>query len=215
MYKLEKKIKELEAVIDKLEDNLIHDPLTGLKTRTFFDHEVSVYLEIIQQQSKKQESGLSQRRERFGFRNLSLIFLDIDFFKKVNDKYGHDIGDLVLKKVAETVNQSVRTGDTAARWGGEEFVVSLLGASEQDAATKAEEIRAAIEKLEFPNLPAGKAGAPKLKVTMSAGVASSESGFTLEALVKRADEALYKAKQAGRNKVVSYSELAAVPEAVA
>mgnify|MGYP001583866121 CR=1 FL=1 len=203
---LEKKVKELETLLDKLEDNLIHDPLTGLKTRAFFDHEVGVYLEIMSRpQSRK--GGISQRRERFGFRNLSIVFLDIDFFKKVNDEYGHEIGDLVLKKVAETVNRSVRTGDTAARWGGEELVVSLLGASEHDAATKAEEIRAAIEKLEFPNLPAGKAGAPKLKVTVSTGVASSESGLILEALIKRADQALYRAKQTGRNKVIAYSEL--------
>ncbi|OHA92037.1 MAG: hypothetical protein A3J09_00875 [Candidatus Zambryskibacteria bacterium RIFCSPLOWO2_02_FULL_51_21] len=191
----DKLITELQDEIVRLEDNLIHDNLTGLKTRAFLEHELSVYLEIIKQSSSVE----TQRRERFGFKNLSLIFLDIDFFKKVNDAHGHDIGDLVLKRVAESVASNVRTGDTVARWGGEEMVVSLLGASEKDAVLKAEEIRAKVEELGFPE-------ASGLEVTMSAGVASSENGLTLEDLVKRADEALYKAKETGRNKVVSYSE---------
>ena len=198
MNNKDKLIAELQNEIVQLEDNLIHDPLTGLKTRAFFDHEVSVFLDIIRQSHPYSDS--SKRKERFGFRNLSIIFFDLDFFKKVNDKHGHDAGDVVLKKVAETIALSMRAGDTVARWGGEEIVVSLLGASEKDASIKAEEIRQMIEKLKFPELPG-------LEVTISAGVASSENGLSLEELIKRADQALYKAKESGRNKVVTYSAI--------
>src|SRR3989344_268223 len=177
---LEERVKELEHQIDELEDNLIHDTLTGLKARAFFDHEVSVYLEIISQQLQLQANGFLQRKQHFGFRNLSVIFFDIDHFKKVNDTHGHDMGDVVLKKIASVIS------------------VSLLGASEQDAAAKAEEIRQKVEELEFTEIPG-------FKITISAGVASSQEGVGLEALVKHADEALYRAKETGRNKVVSYS----------
>jgi diguanylate cyclase (GGDEF)-like protein len=203
---LEERVKELEREVVELEHNLIHDPLTGLKTRAFFEEEIKVYLEIIEQQSQSLKLGSSQRKERFGFRHLSVIFFDIDHFKKVNDKHGHDVGDKVLKRVALTIQTSVRTGDTVARWGGEEIVVSLLGANEKDATSKAEEIRAEIEELKFK-------GVPRLEITISAGVASSEIGVDLSELVKRADQSLYKAKESGRNRVITYSSLSTVPEA--
>lgn len=195
--KLEDQVRELKAQVDDLEVNLIHDHLTGLKTRAFFEEEVSVFLEIIAQQA---EHGASQRKERFGFRNLSIIFFDIDHFKKINDTYGHDVGDKVLKKVAAAIMSSLRTGDTVARWGGEEIVVSLLGADEEDAKAKAEEIRQKISSLIFGDIP-------DLNVTVSAGVATSEKGVGVVELEKRADRGLYKAKQNGRNQVVAYSQL--------
>ena len=197
---LAKRVEELENLVYELETNLIYDPLTGLKTRAFFEEEVSTFLEVIQAQSASNQGGGPQRKERFGFRNLSIIFFDIDHFKKVNDTYGHDVGDKVLVRVSETIQASLRTGDTVARWGGEEIVASLLGANEEDAALKAEEIRDNIEKLSFPEIP-------NFSITISSGVASSERELTLEDLVKRADEALYKAKGSGRNKVVAYSQL--------
>src|SRR3989344_59762 len=148
--KLLKRIDELEKHIDTLEDNLIHDPLTGLKTRAFLEHDVNVYLEIIRQQSNSAQNGTYRRKEKFGFINLSIIFFDIDHFKNVNDKYGHDMGDKVLRKVAETIRSALRTGDTTARWGGEEMIASLLGADEKDTVIKAEEIRKKVEELIFP-----------------------------------------------------------------
>jgi diguanylate cyclase (GGDEF)-like protein len=194
---LKKRVVELEEEIFQLETNLIHDPLTGLKTRAFFEEEVSTFLEVILQQGESPEAGAPRRKERFGFRNLSVIFFDIDHFKKVNDTYGHNTGDLVLKLVAQTIQASLRTGDTVARWGGEEIVASLLGATEEDAAAKAEEIRKQIEKLKFK-------GVPKLSVTISAGVAGYIKGLDLHKLVKRADQALYEAKEDGRNRVAMY-----------
>jgi len=198
---LKDRIAELESHINELEHNLIHDPLTGLKTRAFFEEEVSTFLEVIYQQDESEKFGASQRKQRFGFRNLSIIFFDIDHFKKVNDTYGHDAGDNVLKVVAATIRSCLRTGDTLARWGGEEMIASLLGANEQDAAAKAEEIRGMIEKLTFPEVPG-------LSITISAGVTSSEKSTDLNQLTKRADQAMYEAKETGRNKVVPYSAVA-------
>lgn len=190
----EKRIKELEKEVKDLENDLIHDSLTALKTRAFFEEETSVYLEAIASNEK------GKRKEWFGFRNLSIAFLDIDHFKKINDTYGHDVGDEVLREVANVLKKEVRSGDTVARWGGEEIVISLLGASEEDAWRKAEELREIVAGIKFQKRP-------ELLVTVSIGVASSENGLAFLDLVKRADTAVYKAKETGRNKVVKYSEL--------
>lgn len=191
---LSKKVRELEWQVTQLAHDLIHDPLTGLKTRAYFEEQFGVYFRNV---SRGEDL---RRAERFGFKTLSVIFLDIDHFKKVNDVHGHETGDVVLQEVAQAIKASLRHGDTVARWGGEEMVAGLLGADELEAAAKAEEIRQKVEKLTFSE-------APSLKVTISSGVATLEDDQDLLALVKRADKALYKAKEAGRNRVVKYSEL--------
>jgi len=187
-----KRIAELEAQVYDLEKDLIHDPLTTLKTRAFFEEEIRVYLDAIN------SPNISKRKDWFGFKNISFLFFDIDHFKSINDTYGHDVGDIVLREVSKAIASPLRHGDTVSRWGGEEIIASLLGANEEDATKKAEEIRRLIEKLSFKDYP-------DLKVTISIGVASAEKGLTCEELVKRADEALYKAKETGRNKVVVYA----------
>ena len=187
------RITELESQVYDLEKDLIHDALTGLKTRSFFEEESKIYLDMIHNISA------GKRKQWFGFKNLSILFIDIDFFKKVNDTYGHNIGDTVLKKVAETLVRSVRVGDTVARWGGEEIVASLLGADLNDAKNKAEEIRKDVEALTFEENP-------DLKVTVSIGVVSSDVSSDFTELIKRADSALYESKNSGRNKVSVYSE---------
>ena len=186
------RIADLESQVYSLEKDLIHDHLTGLKTRMFFEEESKIYLDMINNISA------GKRRQWFGFKNISFLFIDIDYFKKVNDTYGHDIGDLVLKKVSEAIMQSVRVGDTVARWGGEEIIASLLGASIEDAKVKAEEIRKNVEILNFTEMP-------DLKITVSIGVVSSEMSSNFEELVKKADEALYASKENGRNRVTAAS----------
>ncbi len=187
----DKRIAELETQVHNLERDLIHDSLTGLKTRAFFEEELEIYLASVA------TNDHGKRKEWFGFKNISVIFFDIDHFKNINDTYGHDVGDIVLKKVTETIQKNLRTGDTLARWGGEELVVSLLGADEKDAFSKAEEIRKKVENIVFPNRS-------DLKVTISSGVASLGKNMFLLELIKRADQALYTAKNSGRNKVVAY-----------
>jgi diguanylate cyclase (GGDEF)-like protein len=195
---LQKRIVELEAEVEALGKDLIHDGLTGLKTKAFFEEEASVYFSIAVNASAEQGS---KRRQWFGFKNVSFVFFDIDFFKKVNDTHGHQTGDEVLKAVAETVKTSVREGDTVARWGGEEIALTLIGVTEHYAIQKAEEIRRQVENIKFGKIPG-------LNVTISAGVASSETGQTFDSILARADKALYRAKETGRNKVIGYSEIA-------
>ena len=195
---LQKRIAELEAEVQVLGKDVIHDGLTGLKTKAFFEEEASVYFSIAVNMS---DERLGQRRQWFGFKNVSFVFFDIDYFKKVNDGYGHLVGDEVLKAVSETIKTSVREGDTVARWGGEEIALTLIGVTEHNAIQKAEEIRRQVENIKFGKIPG-------LKVTISAGVATAEAGQTFESTLARADKALYRAKETGRNKVVGYSEFA-------
>ena len=131
------------------------------------------------------------KAKRFGL-PLSLIMFDIDFFKKVNDTYGHDAGDMVLKKIVEIVKNSIRKIDKLVRWGGEEFIIFVPNTDLEGAAFLAEKLRRKIEEADF-----GKVG----KVTVSFGVAGMRKGDTVDDLLKRVDEALYKAKQRGRNRV--------------
>jgi len=129
---------------------------------------------------------------------LALFMIDIDHFKKVNDTYGHAAGDAVLKAVAARIPDLVRAEDTAARMGGEEFMAVLPDAGPEPALRVAERLRLAIAETKIAD-PAAPDG---LSVTVSIGVASAKAGETPEALMGRADAALYRAKQAGRNRVV-------------
>ncbi|MCF7915142.1 MAG: sensor domain-containing diguanylate cyclase [Spirochaetaceae bacterium] len=125
---------------------------------------------------------------------LSVLMFDIDHFKKVNDTHGHDIGDIVLVELVELVKTQIRESDLLARWGGEEFIILLPHTELSEAAFLGERIRAAIEKKRFP-----KVG----HITCSFGLTSSVKNDTKENIIKRTDEALYKAKKEGRNRVVT------------
>lgn len=132
---------------------------------------------------------------------ISLIMLDIDRFKKVNDTYGHDAGDIVLREIALLLKQNVRAEDVVARYGGEEFVIIIPGAGADVAFGLAERLREKIDDAEM--LYEDK----RIHVTASLGVAAEicSPDFEIERLVKKADTALYRAKNAGRNRVVLYS----------
>ena len=130
---------------------------------------------------------------------MSFLILDVDFFKQVNDNYGHDIGDEVLREFANRISANVRGIDLACRYGGEEFVVVMPDTDLSFAYMVAERLRQSVADSPFNVSVAGK----ELTVTISIGVATSETGDTPEVLLKRADQALYRAKRDGRNRVIA------------
>ncbi len=161
----------------RLEDLAAKDRLTGLGNRQAFD--------ILGVQAIKEA-------ERSG-NPLSLVLFDIDHFKEINDGFGHFAGDAVLRSLAEVCRAQIRACDMFCRWGGDEFLVLLKDADKATAATKAEDLRRAVLGKEFFDQER------VIRVTVSAGAAEFIPGESLERLVARADEALYRAKASGRN----------------
>ena len=134
-----------------------------------------------------------------------LIMLDIDYFKRVNDEYGHQAGDKILIEVVNRVKSKLRPYDIIGRYGGEEFLVGIFGADKEMGSNKAEDFRKCIDEKEF------KYSDKKLKITISLGMACQKIGDTrnkipqlLDDLTKKADDALYRAKETGRNKVICF-----------
>ena len=168
--------KELER-IRILKDKASKDSLTKLFNRGKFDDVLS------------QEILLANTIQA----PLSVIFVDIDHFKAVNDTYGHDAGDSVLVELAEILTQTTRNGDFIARWGGEEFIITLQSTNALRASIIAEKIRENVEQYSFTN------GGNQ---TISLGVSEYIFNESKESLLKRVDEALYKAKGSGRNRIV-------------
>lgn len=161
------------------------DALTGIHNRHWFDRHFDAAI----------------RDARENNRPLALLAFDIDHFKSVNDKHGHDSGDEVLKLFAGQIQKSFRASDLVARIGGEEFLVALPMTAQQKAEELADAARGTIK-----GRPATKIGQTDVpNITVSIGVAMLAPGDTAETLKKRADEALYKAKQQGRDRVVSAS----------
>lgn len=138
------------------------------------------------------EYELSQMK-RYKDRDLCVIVFDIDGFKYINDTYGHDTGDKILQEISKVLKVSVRNSDITCRWGGEEFAIALSETNIEDALLVAEKLRATVENHLFVD---------ELRITCSFGVSQYHSDDTYPTLFKRADEALYKAKNTGKNKVV-------------
>lgn len=160
----------------------VTDDMTGLYNRRYFDRHLGVML------------GKAQTQER----DMALMILDIDHFKSVNDTYGHDIGDAVIREFAVRLKRNIRGVDLACRFGGEEFVVLMPDTDFRQAELIAERVRQSIGDRVF-DVGAGR----PLSVTVSAGVTLNESASdSPESLIKRADVALYRAKREGRNRVV-------------
>lgn len=134
------------------------------------------------------------------------LLLDIDHFKSINDDYGHDVGDQVLRRVSQELQKSIRPYDSFFRYGGEEFMILMPGLTLQEACNCAERMREVCESLRFP---LSKTEAD-LRITFSAGVAQCQPDDTHKTLIKRADKALYEAKRSGRNKVISNPHFSSV-----
>ncbi len=191
IFKAETYVKQALSVIEAkrlmntLRESALKDPLTGLYNRRFLqDHANHVI------------SGVLRRKKTLG-----LIMCDLDYFKQVNDQYGHDVGDLVLKETAVMIGRGVRDADIIIRFGGEEFFILLIDISPGDAIQVAEKIRKIFEetKIKIPN--------GSIQKTLSLGVSEFPGdGEGFWQCIKYADVALYKAKESGRNKAIRFEE---------
>ena len=173
---------------DSLRDNfnqnlemVVADALTGLGNRRYFDRAIEPLLDSLERKDTP----------------CSIMVFDIDHFKRVNDILGHDIGDVILKEIAARLATNMRAIDIVSRYGGEEFMIAMPDTKEAEALIAADRVRSLIAGT--PIYVDGQA----LSITTSAGVAQVEKGEQLRDVFRRADDALYKAKRAGRNRVIS------------
>jgi diguanylate cyclase (GGDEF)-like protein len=186
LYRTKRQLNlELEAAYYELERIATKDPLTNLSNRRDM-------LEKIEAEIKRFE-----RTQR----PFTVIISDIDHFKAINDNYGHDGGDFILKHISDLVRETIRKQDIVARWGGEEFLFVLPETDIAGGKIIADKIRTKLEEFvfDFNN--------QKIPVTMTFGVSAYYSSEDIDDTIKRADTALYKGKETGRNKVVLYSEV--------
>lgn len=175
---LREKNRQLSDLLAKVEALAITDPLTGLYNRRQFD----AVLEVEWKKSRRYNQP------------VSCLMADIDFFKAVNDNFGHKTGDLVLIEIANIVKKSVRDVDTVARWGGEEFIVLLPFSDRDQGLIVSQRILEKVSDRKFEQLP-------DRRVTVSLGLSCSTSLNTKEEFVEAADKALFEAKRKGRNRI--------------
>jgi len=176
--------KQQVVALETLSRQATHDPLTGLFNRRYLDQ--ILYGEI----AHARQSGSL----------LGIVMADVDYFKHINDKYGHMAGDLMLKTVGDLMKSCVRSADIVCRYGGEEFVIIMPGASEATVDRCAEEIRSKFEELSVDY------DGCKIKATISLGAAIYPlHGRSVDEVFVNADRAMYQAKQGGRNQVVVFS----------
>lgn len=175
----EERLHDLQHELEQASHNMRHDPLTGILNRRGLTEALT------------KEIGRAQRRHR----TLCLALIDLDNFKKLNDQHGHSTGDQALRTLAEVMQRSLRPQDTAGRLGGEEFVVALPETELDDAVVVLTRLQRELTKAFF------LAGNQKLLITFSAGVTPVAAGENTDLALKRADQAMYLAKQAGKNRV--------------
>lgn len=197
---LETRLVASKTEIDNLQNSLeairaesLTDPLTALGNRKFFDRALGDAVRVAQE--KKQP--------------LSLLMLDIDYFKSFNDNYGHLTGDQVLRLVAMSLKQNIKGQDITARYGGEEFAVVLPNTNLRQAITVADNIRRAVMSKELKKKSTGEILG---RVTISAGVSMLSEIDDSDSLIERADACLYAAKRAGRNRVICETDPEYLPE---
>lgn len=192
---LGERLEQITALQSQLQEQAQRDPLTGLHNRRFLDEALEREL------AQCMQSGLP----------LTLVLIDIDRFKRINDTYGHPAGDEMIRRLADLLRDRMRdAGLIACRYGGEEFLMMLPGTPVAEAIDMAEDLRATFESLQV--VSAGQV----MRTTLSIGVAGCpEHGLDAQPLVLRADQALYEAKLRGRNRVVRASDARAPTRALA
>ncbi|MDD3235922.1 MAG: sensor domain-containing diguanylate cyclase [Candidatus Cloacimonetes bacterium] len=182
--------QELSEANKELEKLARHDTLTGLYNRRVLD-------DILHRE------GLRSQRTKRGF---GIAIADIDNFKHINDTYGHDCGDTVLKELSHIFLNGIRTTDTTGRWGGEEFLFIFPETSCQGALIVIERIRSTIEALTL------NCGEKEIKITCTIGLSYHHGDIETKNMIEEADKALYEGKRSGKNKVVCYQDICSLEE---
>ena len=189
--RLQSQLIEIGLLQSKLREQAIRDPLTNLFNRRYLEETLDREL---------------ARASREAY-SICLLMIDLDHFKRINDSYGHEAGDCVLKTYAETLSRECRRGDFACRYGGEEFVVVMPNISRETAYERAEALRQTLNALSIPY------EGHSLSITISMGIACYPgNGLTRDAVLRAADQAMYAAKEAGRDHIRSYDQLQIHPE---
>ncbi|WP_022846674.1 diguanylate cyclase [Desulfurobacterium sp. TC5-1] len=186
---IKRNIYEISGTLKKYID-LLSQKLKEASEKAFVDALTSTNNRYILEKIDEMLEKMGQE-SRF-----SVVMIDIDHFKKINDTYGHETGDMVLKTLVEKIKRLIRSSDILIRYGGEEFVIYLPHADVKDALKLAERIRKAVE-----NMLIKTSDGREVRITVSLGVAERKPGESLEEVIKKADEALYRAKKGGRNRV--------------
>ncbi|MDR2015131.1 MAG: diguanylate cyclase [Azoarcus sp.] len=177
-------VLEVRRLMDTLRESSLRDSMTGLNNRRFLEE----YIDTLTASTRRKQT------------RIAVLMLDMDHFKMINDTYGHDAGDTVLKAFANVIKESVRSSDIVIRYGGEEFMVVLQDTSNAYAFSVAEKIRTTVESMKIPH------GETILQRTISIGIADFPGdSHTFWQAVKFADVALYNAKEAGRNRVMHFT----------
>ena len=189
---LTRKVQSLDKELVIAKEEILIDGLTQIANRKALDR-------------KLVEANDSQSKTRKSF---TLVMADIDYFKNINDTYGHIVGDQVLKRVSATITKNFRLNDFVARYGGEEFVIIVDRIDKQHIEYLCERLRSDIESLDF------KTNSETIPISISIGVAFCGKADTIESLLYRADKALYLAKQSGRNNVKTEEQLIPTASAV-
>ncbi len=161
------------------QETVLFDPLTGIGNRPHIEAKVRAAIEDFRRQAT----------------DFGILFIDIDHFKDFNDRYGHLIGDKVLRATANTLRQHLRGSDSCGRWGGEEFIVLVHNLDRAGLAKVAEKLRQVVAETGVPEKDT------ELRVTVSVGASLARAGDTLESLLERADRLMYESKRLGRNRV--------------
>ena len=189
----ELRIKELESQIEQISDKVLHDHLTGTLNRRGLDEAFDREIAVADRQGQ----------------SLSIALLDIDNFKELNDKLGHQAGDDALVHLSQVIKETMRPSDSVARYGGEEFIIVLPDSDTAQGVAVVTRLQRELTKKFFLNENG------KLLITFSAGIATYEPGDSRAAVIARADRALYRAKRAGKNRVIAAEPGDARPETTA
>jgi len=188
----EHKIKQLRVLVD-------YDFLTGIYNRQGFIKETGKFLFEFQKNVK-----IKREKRKFVIKCLSIIFIDIDDLKKINDFYGHKIGDKFLKNSVEIFRKSLREIDILGRWGGDEFVVGLVNICKEDAYKIAKKLKRNLSKIKLKGVK------EKIKFSASFGIISAENKklirLSIHNLIELADKAMYRAKKKGKGFIVVYDD---------